>query len=96
MKQIILVGIITLASLITLNTANASCVCRCYNGANQPLCTNSYEVPPICTPKVCPITPPSVAPILTPKVPPIGTKTCYPQQILNPYTHRYEWKEICR
>jgi hypothetical protein len=75
--------------------ASASCVCRCMNGQNQPICDDSMSVPPICPPVICPIEPPSVTPIQAPTIPPIGTTDCRQEQVYNPYTQRYEWKTIC-
>lgn len=72
------------------------CICTCVNGVNQPLCTSPLDIPPICPPKICPIEPPSVEPIRPPRIPPIGTKRCWMEQVLNPYSGQYEWIEICR
>ena len=79
-----------------IENVNANCVCRCVNGEMKAICSSSIDIPPICPPQVCPITPPSVAPINPPSVPPLGASTCQNQQVLNPYTNRYEWKLICR
>lgn len=76
--------------------ASASCICRCVNGEMLPICSNSVEVPPVCPPAVCQVVPPSVAPVQTPMVPPVGASSCAPEQVLNPYTHQYEWQSICR
>ncbi len=76
--------------------AQAACVCRCSNGQNQPFCSGALDLPPICAPMVCPIVPPSITPIQAPQLPPLGTTQCHPQQVLNPYTNRYEWQTVCR
>lgn len=89
----ILFGIAVL--LFFPNQSDASCVCRCIDGNNIPICSSSIDLRPICPPKVCPIKPPSVQPIFPPRVPPIGTRNCIPKQVYNPYTNRYEWKEVC-
>jgi hypothetical protein len=80
--------------LVTTDT-HASCVCRCVNGEMQPLCSSSIDLPPICPPTVCNIVPPSVAPIQPSMIPPIGTSQCSQQQVLNPVTQQYEWRNIC-
>jgi hypothetical protein len=89
-----------LAALMTLTllsvNASAACVCRCVNGHMQPICTSALDIPPICPPTVCQIVPPSVAPVPIPMVPPVGATYCSPQQVLNPYTGRYEWRTVCR
>lgn len=81
--------------VFTSNAVIASCICTCINGQNQPLCSSSIDIRPICPPKVCPIEPPSIAPIMRPVVPPIGTSNCWNEQVLNPYSGRYEWQEVC-
>jgi hypothetical protein len=83
-------------ALSLCDAAEASCVCRCVNGQMVPLCSSAIEVPPICPPTVCGIVPPSVRPVPTPMVPPIGTTSCAPQQVMNPFTHQYEWRTVCR
>ena len=76
--------------------ATAGCVCRCMNGDNVPLCSSSLDLPPICPPRVCPIAPPAVEPLAPLRLPPLGTSDCRQQQVLNPYTGRYEWRTVCR
>lgn len=88
--------LLALAMLFASAAADAACVCRCMNGENQPLCSSSLDVQPICPPRACPVEPASIAPIQRPTVPPIGTTDCRQQQVLNPYTGRYEWRTICR
>lgn len=82
--------------MVLSNTAFASCVCRCTNGENVPICNNPNELPPICPPVVCPIAPPTIQPIQQPVIPPIGTTDCWKQQVLNPVTGRYEWRTLCK
>jgi hypothetical protein len=77
-------------------SGHASCECMCVNGSVQAMCSSAIDVRPICAPRICPITSPSVAPIQSPHVPPIGTSNCHQAQILNPYTQRYEWHEVCQ
>lgn len=76
--------------------ALARCVCRCVGEEVQALCDSTLDIPPICPPKICPIAPPSIPPIGPPSIPPIGTERCWQEQILNPYTGRYEWHRVCR
>jgi hypothetical protein len=76
--------------------AHAQCVCRCSGGENVPFCSSTLDIPPICSPRVCPIAPPSIAPLPSLRLPPLGTSECRQQQVLNPYTNRYEWKSVCR
>lgn len=76
--------------------ATARCQCTCVNGSLQAVCSSAIDLPPICAPTICPIAPPSVRPIDTPRVPPIGATYCQNEQVLNPVTGRYEWRQICR
>jgi hypothetical protein len=76
--------------------ARAACTCTCINGSPEAVCSSAIDLRPICPPTICPIVPPSVRPIDTPRVPPIGTSYCTNQQVMNPYTHQYEWRQICR
>ena len=93
----IALGIFSLfAASASPDTIFAECICTCVNGVNQPLCTSSLDIPPICPSRICPIEPLSIEPIRPPRIPPIGTERCWMQQVLNPYTGRYEWGEICR
>lgn len=75
--------------------AFAECQCMCVNGSVQAMCSSAIEVRPICAPRICPITSPSVQPIEAPRVPPIGATSCHQEQVLNEYTQRYEWHEVC-
>lgn len=77
-------------------TVQAQCVCRCVNGNNVPLCRSTLDLPPICPPTVCQIAPPSVSPIESPRLPPLGTSSCQQQQVFNPGSGRYEWRQVCR
>lgn len=87
---------VSFAGLGTAAPASASCQCQCVNGQVKAMCSSSIDLPPICSPRICPIVPPSVKPIATPIVPPVGTRSCSMQQVLNPSTGRYEWKQVCR
>jgi hypothetical protein len=98
-KKVIVLTAFTICFFLTLSSAdigNARCICTCMNGANQPLCESALDLPPICPPRICPIKPPSIEPIKLPSIPPIGTRSCRMEQVLNPYTERYEWREVCR
>ena len=75
--------------------AGADCYCTCINGQNQPVCSSSIDLRPICGPRVCPIEPPSVKPINPPTVPPIGTKVCIQEQVWDHNLGKYVWKQIC-
>ena len=81
-------------SLFSLHV-NAGCKCVCMGGQNQPICSSSIDLPPICPPRVCPLETPSVQPLQSPRVPPIGTKSCTQKQVYNDFSGRYEWKEVC-
>jgi hypothetical protein len=94
-RSIVNLGVL-IVGLLTVSGAYAGCVCRCTNGQNVPLCSSTLDLPPICPPTVCPIQPPSIAPIQSPQLPPLGTQNCQQQQVLNPYTHQYEWRRVCR
>lgn len=74
--------------------AHAACTCSCVGGQMQAICTSTLDIRPPCL-GICPIAPPAVRPIAPLGIPPIGTSSCGPEQVLNPYTHRYEWRQIC-
>lgn len=84
------------AGTVAAPPAAADCVCRCVNGTVQALCSSTLDVEPICAPAICPIVPPAIRPIDPPTLPPIGTTECRPEQVLNPATNRYEWRQVCR
>lgn len=86
-----LVGFLHLGS----REVNSACHCACVNGEVVPLCSNSLEIPPNCASRICPIVPPAIEPIQRPRIPPLGTNQCTMKQVLNPFTGRYEWKQIC-
>ena len=92
----VIVAAMCLSIVLAIVEAQASCICQCVNGHMQAICTSTLDVRPICPPTVCPIMTPSVRPIDMPRVPPIGTTQCSNQQVLNPYTRQYEWRQICR
>ena len=88
--------LLALAALGIATNAHASCRCACMGGSVKPICTYSYELAPICPPNVCIVEPPSVAPIARPIIPPIGTQNCHMEQVGNPNTGQYSWKQVCR
>ena len=91
-----MIKLLFLMLLLFSQSVMSDCVCRCVNGEVTPLCSNTLDLKPICSPQICPIVPPSIQPITPPTIPPIGTTGCQNQQVFNPYTHQYEWKLICR
>lgn len=88
--------IVFLLFAFTVTVAHAACRCACVNGSVQTICERSYDIRPVCVPRMCPMTPPSVRPIQKPMVPPIGATRCRQYQVLNPYTGQYEWRTLCR
>ena len=95
MKLVIALSALVLAITIA-SPASAECSCVCTPQGVQAMCQSAIEIRPICAPQICPIATPSIAPIMTPVVPPVGTQQCYAQQVLNPYTHQYEWQRVCQ
>jgi hypothetical protein len=89
-------SIVLLMCLFTSGIAWAECSCVCMNGENQPLCTNTLEIAPICPPVICPIENLSIAPIASPDVPPVGTQECKMEQVYNEHSQQYEWIQVCR
>lgn len=94
MRPLVVIAVLAAASA-TPNIARASCVCRCVDGENVPVCTNALDIPPICPPKVCPLVPPSIQPIQPPVIPPIGTTRCEQKQVWSEVKQRYVWREVC-
>ena len=76
--------------------AVAACTCSCVNGQVRALCSTTYEIRPICAPRICPIRTPSIKPIVPPKIKPLGTSYCSQKQVYNYYTMQYEWKRVCQ
>lgn len=83
-------------SIFTFSKAYSSCICKCVNGQNIPICSNTMELAPICPPKICPLRSPSIKPTENLIIPPIGTQNCSKEQVFNSFTARYEWKNLCR
>jgi hypothetical protein len=79
-----------------LAAANAECICSCVEGKNVPLCRYANELPSICPPRTCPFAPSAIRPIAPLTTPPLGASTCTQQQVLNPYTGQYEWRQVCQ
>ena len=80
-----------------INTQSfARCSCECVGGNVVPICQNATDLQPICPARICPLTPPSISPLQNPSLPPLGTSNCQQQQVLNPATGRYEWRNLCR
>jgi hypothetical protein len=75
--------------------SRAACACRCVDGAMQPLCDSSIDLPPICPLAGCAIPPASIKPIQPLAIPPLGTSQCSPHQVLNPNSGQYEWRSVC-
>jgi hypothetical protein len=96
MKKLIATLAIAVGTCAAILPAMADCSCACVNGSVQAICSSSIDIEPICAPRVCPITPPSVAPIQMPTIPPIGTSHCHQVQVLNTWTHQYEWQQVCQ
>lgn len=82
------------ALLSTATAVRADCICECVNGAMQPVCSSSIDVPPICPPRVCPIAPPSIPPIDPPVVPPVGTSDCRSRRVCDEWGH-CTWRMMC-
>jgi len=46
--------LIALFALVLTFESKTACVCRCVDGAMQPLCESSIDLPPICPAAACP------------------------------------------
>lgn len=92
-RRMVLLALSALAAMAS--PAGARCVCRCVNGAVEPICESPLDLPPICSLQVCPLVPPAVTPIAPLTIPPVGTTSCQMQQVLNPVTGQYEWRQLC-
>lgn len=91
MKKLLILCMVFLSPPVSAN-----CVCRCINGKVQPICSSTMDLPPMCALEICPLSPPSIQPLAPPTLPPLGTSGCQNKQVLNPYSHQYEWKLICQ
>ncbi len=94
MALLVLLALSALAGMAS--RADARCVCRCVNGAVEPICESPLDLPPICSLQICPLVPPAVTPIAPLTIPPVGTTSCQMQQVLNPATGQYEWRQLCQ
>lgn len=90
-----LIGASIAMGIMLSSEALAVCTCSCVGGMARPICTSPLDIAPFCPPTVCGIVPPSVQPIQPPYVPPVGTSVCSPRQVFNPYSGRYEWRQLC-
>ncbi|MGQ0677246.1 MAG: hypothetical protein ACT4N4_14340 [Rhodospirillales bacterium] len=91
------IAALSAALLLSLGgPAQAECVCRCVGGAMRAICSNPIEPAPLCPPAACPIAPSAIRPLEPPTIAPPGASDCRPQQVLNPYTRRWEWQTLCR
>lgn len=97
MRGMLAIAFATFVLVMTqVSVANANCVCRCVDGQMQAICSNTMQMPPNCPMTMCPTAPPTAAPMPSMRMQPHGTTSCSNQQVLNPYTGQYEWKQICR
>ena len=87
--------IVLLSSIFVFSCLYAKCDCLCVNGNVEAICSNAYEVRPVCTPRVCPIPPPSLEPLESPQLPPLGTTSCHQAQVYNESTRQHEWRRVC-
>jgi hypothetical protein len=85
----------TAAIAFAPSAADAGCRCACVNGEVRALCSSTIDLEPICPPRICPLVPPAIEPLPSLRLPPLGTSECRMAQVLNPWSRRYEWKEVC-
>jgi hypothetical protein len=86
--------IIGLFLLMSGSAASAVCVCRCIDGEARAICGNRYDSKPVCAQNVCPLVTPS-RPVDTYPAQPIGRPGCSQQQVLNPRTGQYQYRQVC-
>jgi hypothetical protein len=83
--RLAVIGVVVAFSTV----ANAGCACQCVDGQIQPACTNTFDIPPICSLRTCPFD-------LTPRKPPLGgASACKQEQECDIYGH-CEWKQVCK
>lgn len=82
----LLFGTAGLVIVLNSHSSHANCVCRCVNDQSQALCSNKHLVQPACR-NICPLALPDLA---------SRSPNCYLEQVLNPKTDRYEWRQICK
>lgn len=88
------IGLIGLLLMLSGSAASAACVCRCVDGEVRPICGSSADARPVCAQNLCPMVSPSRPLDLYPTQP-IGRPGCTQQQVLNPRSGQYEWRQIC-
>ena len=77
----------------SVGAAQAACSCQCVGGTMQPICSNTFEIPPPCI-GICPIAPPVIPPLPSLNLPPLGTSQCQYEQVWT--GTRYEFRNLCR
>lgn len=83
---------ITMSNLF-VPPALAGCSCSCIDGRVQAMCTNSFDIKPICPALTCPR---SGATAITPVGPPgSGARACREERVCDAF-QRCEWKDSCR
>jgi hypothetical protein len=87
----VLVGFIL---ALSASAASAACVCRCVDGETRAICTSPADSRPICVQNLCPLTRPA-QPVDSIPAQPIGRPGCSQQQVLNPRTGQYQWRQVC-
>ena len=83
-------------SLISIENAEAGCVCKCVNGSVQAICSSTLDLRPLCPPKICPLMAPKLQPLQPLTLPPLGTTSCQLKQVYNSWTGQYEWQNLCQ
>lgn len=96
MRAALLAAAVLVALAALSGAAGAACVCRCLGGKAQAVCSNSTDIPPLCSSTVCPMSPPRVSPMDAAKPKPMVKPGCKIRQVYNPDTGRHEWGQICQ
>jgi hypothetical protein len=89
--RLILIG---LAVLLWDSAASAACVCRCVDGEARAICASPADSRPVCVQSLCPLATPA-RPLDIYPTQPIGRPGCSRQQVLNPRSGLYEWRQVC-
>ncbi len=91
MRQILVALRLTVlfSAILFSKSAVAGCYCKCVDGEFQPICSNPFDIPPICSMRTCPFTP-GIVPL------PLGSsKSCWDEKKCDAYGV-CDWQRVCK
>lgn len=83
----------TIAGAMFASEANAGCSCQCVDGYRRSVCSNPFDIPPICSQLPCPFGRVSTDPNLSPLVGP-RPNSCQSVEQCDDYGN-CKWRQVC-